>query len=195
MDSSKANIKILKIIALIIAVDIAAFGFVIPFTKKQVAKAVFSDLATEDLFPEYEELNEEEMRRLYGGLSFDYYVIDNSTNPEEHCVNVRFDLDFTTRVHLEKYNSAEDCGKAFRFKQNTHEDSGVYIVNNGDFKMYVKMKEISLLNFETDQTILVKNGTCLYEVTKYDFWFSQKDFRDSAMLIFRANRNDVVSSE
>lgn len=168
---NKSKKHILVMITLFVVL-IIAIGILACIIRPLYTKLLFTPLATENFFPEYATSDSDYLKQEYGSLWFEC--------TENEYVNMySFSLDFTTEVDLQIYDTTAECNDGFFIE--TDFENGIYITNTDDFKVYVSEKNFNLLQLTTEQCMLVQNGTNLYYITKYDFSFSQNDFKNSIM--------------
>ena len=163
--------KLLKILTVSIVIATVLECIICP----NYTKSLFKSLANKSFFPDYNSSDISYVKQLYGNLYFDYY--DNS-----NLIMIEFALDFSTDVYLEIYISSSECEEAFWFYVDDY-PNGYILENTDDFKVFVSKKDFSVLNLETDQHLFVKNGNSLYNISKYSFLFTQKDFKKSILLM------------
>ena len=175
----KKHTGLLRVIIIFIVLVMTLKCFVYPvYTKK-----LFEPIANECYFPEYFSSDIAYIEQLYSNLYFDYY--DN-----DELIMFNFALDFSTNVYLAIYNTQLECENAFWYYVNDY-SSGFMLENTDKFKIFVSKKDFSILNLETEQCLFAMNGTTLYSISKYSFSFSQKDFKNSVLLLDNKHKTNT----
>lgn len=142
---------------------------IIAIWNKFYTQALFKPLITKALFPEYDYsyLKESEFEKYSDS---EYFKNDS-------FILVCYTLDETTSVSMYTYKSVNECKQGLKIDLNG--EKGDFLVNTEDFDVFVTKKFFSILNLETEQTIFIRNGSTLYYISKYSFFFTQNDFKDS----------------
>ena len=174
--------KLLKIVIISIVIVFVFQCLICPI----YTKSLFKPLAKKSLFPDYTGSDIDHIKQLYGELYFDCYENSNS-------IVVAFALDFTTDVYLKIYKTSSECEEAFWYYVDDYRD-GFVLENTDEFTVFVSRKDFSVLNFETEQLLFVRNGNTLYNISKYSFSFSQKDFKNSVLLLDQSGKTEENQS-
>ena len=171
MQKNKRKLIVLVIILLI------TLSIFISVISPIYTKYVFESLATKKMFPEYSPADLDTLCDLYGSLS-EVGVDGDVLNNEPLSFYLRFYLGQCTNGWLYIYPTVDDAKDAFWGNVSVVErfgDSGCFIINTDDFKVFVTQKKREFFSdFTTNnfQCIYVQNGTNFYEISKSSSIFS-----------------------